>query len=115
MTGRTGNRSPSCPATEPSHGEPRRRLERGPARFTLELQIAEPGDAVEDPSSRWPAERERVDAGTLEVVEIDDETDQNTLVFDPARVIDGIELSADPVLQFRPKAYSESISRRMES
>jgi catalase len=92
--------------------ELRERLARGPARFTLELQIAAPGDPVEDPSKRWPSERERVDAGTLEITEVDDATDQNALVFDPARVTDGIEPSADPVLQFRPKAYSESVARR---
>jgi len=34
------------------------------------------------------------------------------LVFDPSRVTDGIEGSEDPVLRFRPEAYSESIKRR---
>jgi catalase len=88
------------------------RLSRGTARFTLELQIAAPGDPVDDPSKRWPPERERVDAGTLEVVAVDEEADQNVLVFDPTRVTDGIELSNDPVLRFRPGAYSESVARR---
>jgi catalase len=92
--------------------EIRERLARGPARFTLELQIAAPGDPTDDPSKRWPAERERVAAGTLELVEVDESTDENSLVFDPARVTDGIELSDDPVLQFRPRAYSESVARR---
>jgi catalase len=92
--------------------EIRERLSRGPARFTLELQIAAPGDPTDDPSKRWPPERERIDAGTLELVEVDETTDENGLVFDPARVTDGIELSDDPVLQFRPRAYSESVARR---
>lgn len=30
---------------------------------------------------------------------------------DPRRVTDGIQCSADPVLNFRPRAYSESIAR----
>lgn len=92
--------------------ELRERLARGPARFTLELQIAAPGDTVDDPSKRWPTNRERVNAGTLEITDVDEATDENALVFDPARVTDGIELSADPVLNFRPKAYSESVARR---
>lgn len=92
--------------------EIRERLSRGPARFTLELQIAAPGDPTDDPSKRWPAERQRVNAGTLEAVEVDESTDENGLVFDPARVTDGIELSDDGVLQFRPRAYSESFARR---
>ena len=37
------------------------------------------------------------------------------LVFDPTRVTDGIELSDDPVLRFRPGAYSESVARRAGS
>jgi catalase len=88
------------------------RLSRGTARFTLELQIAASGDPVDDPSKRWPPARERVDAGTLEVVAVDEEADRNVLVFDPTRVTDGIELSDDPVLRFRPGAYSESVARR---
>ena len=35
------------------------------------------------------------------------------VVFDPTRVVDGIELSDDPILRYRPGAYSESVSRRM--
>ena len=34
-------------------------------------------------------------------------------VFDPGRVVDGIELSDDPILRYRPGAYSESVARRM--
>lgn len=90
----------------------RERLAQGPVRFTLELQVAEPGDAVDDPSQRWPAERERVEAGTLEITAVDEAGDEGVLVFDPGRVTDGIELSNDPVLQFRPRAYTESVSRR---
>lgn len=93
--------------------ELRERLTRGPICFTLQLQIAGAGDPVDDPSRRWPAERERVDAGTLEIAEVDESTDQNTLVFDPGRLTDGIEASGDPILEFRPSAYSESASRRM--
>ena len=94
--------------------ELRERLTRGTANFTLELQIAAPDDPVDDPSKRWPRERERLDAGTLAITEVEEGADQNSLVFDPARITDGIELSNDPVLQFRPHAYSVSVSRRLE-
>ena len=40
------------------------------------------------------------------------ERDGDVLVFDPSRVTDGIECSADPVLGFRPRAYSDSVARR---
>jgi catalase len=33
-------------------------------------------------------------------------------VFDPTRMVDGIELTDDPILLFRPRAYSVSVERR---
>jgi catalase len=90
------------------------RLARGPVGFTLELQIATPRDRVDDPSAAWPRGRRRARAGTLLItgLETERETGEDVLVFDPARVTDGIECSADPVLRFRPRAYSESVKRR---
>ncbi|HLJ03186.1 MAG TPA: catalase family peroxidase [Solirubrobacteraceae bacterium] len=90
------------------------RVAAGPVRFALELQIAAPGDMVDDPSAEWPADRERVDAGTLELtgLETERETDGDVLVFDPGRVTDGIELSDDPVLRYRPAAYGDSVAAR---
>jgi catalase len=89
----------------------RRRL---PVRFALELQLAELGDSVDDPTADWPRERRRVNAGTLELTALDTERESgdDVLVFDPSRVTSGIELSDDPILRFRPAAYSESIARR---
>jgi catalase len=92
-----------------------RRLAAGAhARWILDVQIADPGDPVEDPSAHWPPSRRRVFAGTLALTEIVEDPEQNgtIVVFDPARVTDGIEMTADPVLQFRPKAYSASVDRR---
>ena len=94
--------------------ELRERLEQGPIRFGLELQVAMPGDAVDDPSAAWPKDRWRVEVGTLEItgLEMGRETGGDVLVFDPTRVTDGIELSDDPVLRFRSAAYSASVARR---
>ena len=91
-----------------------RRLEGGSIRFTLELQLAAPGDPLEDASAAWPNARQRVRVGSLELTdhETGRETGGDVLVFDPTRVTDGIECSNDPVLQFRPKAYSESVALR---
>jgi catalase len=91
-----------------------RRLESGPIRFTLELQLAVAGDPLEDPSAPWPKARRRVSVGSLELTDHESgrETGGDVLVFDPTRVTDGIECSDDPVLLFRPKAYSESVAQR---
>jgi catalase len=92
----------------------RERLARGPVRFTLDVQLAGPGDEVDDPAAHWPSTRERVDAGTLEITAVvaDPEAGGSIVVFDPMRLTDGIEASQDPVLRFRPRAYSESADRR---
>jgi catalase len=90
------------------------RLDHGPARFTLQLQLAGRSDPIDDPTARWPEERQAVEAGTLAVEGLDDEREQgdDILVFDPTRVTDGIETSDDPILHFRSRAYSVSIEER---
>jgi catalase len=98
--------------------ELRERLGGGlPIKFELVLTIGEPGDPTDDPSAVWPKDRLRVHAGTfaLHALETERETGGDVLVFDPTRVIDGIELSDDPVLRFRGAAYTESVRRRMAS
>ncbi|MGO8904043.1 MAG: catalase family peroxidase [Solirubrobacteraceae bacterium] len=94
--------------------EIRARLEREPVRFRLELQVAADGDPVDDLAVAWPKDRRRVTAGTLELTGLDTEREQggNVLAFDPTRLTDGIELSGDSVLRFRPAVYSESVGRR---
>ena len=90
------------------------RMEEGPVVFRLFAQIAEEGDPIDDPTEAWPDERERVEVGRLEVTgpETERERDGDVLVFDPTRVIDGIELSEDQILNFRPDAYAVSVERR---
>ena len=72
-------------------------------------------DPVDDPTAAWPEEREQVEVGRLELdgPETERERDGDVLVFDPTRVIDGIELSDDPILRFRRRAYSVSVERRI--
>lgn len=89
------------------------RLRRGPVEFKLMLQLAGEGDAVDDPTAVWPEDRETVVAGILKVtgpMALDEAG--RALVFDPMRLTDGIEASNDPVLLFRPRAYSVSAQRR---
>jgi catalase len=86
----------------------------GGVAWQLELQLGEDGDPLEDPTAAWPEERERVDAGRLELTGPDTEREQgdDILVFDPTRVPEGIVLPDDPILHFRRDAYSESVLRR---
>jgi catalase len=86
------------------------RLEAEPVRFTLQLQLGEEGDPITDPMSVWPDARRTIRAGNLELTEI--AAEENLLVFDPTRITDGIGLSDDPILRFRPRAYEVSVERR---
>ncbi len=89
------------------------RLAAGPVTYTLEVSVAADGDDPHDPMSVWK-NREVFDGGTLTVTGLadDPEADGGVVVFDPTRIVGGIELSDDPILLYRPKAYSESVERR---
>ena len=89
------------------------RLAAHPVRYTLEVQQAGPKDDPHDPMSVWKGAW--FDAGTIEVTDPDPDREQGgeVVVFDPVRVVDGIELSDDPILRYRPGAYSASVARRV--
>jgi len=91
------------------------RLARGPVKFNLEVQIAHDLDDPHDPMSVWGKESRHVDAGEIVITAPvpDPEQDGNVVVFDPTRIVDGIELSDDPILRYRPTAYSTSVGRRL--
>ena len=90
------------------------RLADGPATLLLEVELAADGDPIVDPTAAWPDGRERVTIGELTVsaLAFDRDVDGDILVFDPTRVPDGIELTADPILLARPGAYSISVANR---
>lgn len=93
--------------------ELRERLARASIVFHLEVLIAAPGDDPHDSTAGWKS-KERVRVGTLKITGLDEtrETQGDIVVFDPSRIPDGIEMSDDPVLRFRSRAYSESVRRR---
>jgi catalase len=84
------------------------------AAFRLFVVLAEEGDDVDDPTVAWPEERERVEVGRLELTGLDEtrERGDDVMVMDPTRLTDGIELSGDQILRFRPRAYAVSVERR---
>jgi catalase len=89
------------------------RLAAGPVRYDVRVTVAGPGDDPHDPTSVWKGARE-FSAGVIEVTTkiSDPEQSGGLVVFDPTRVVDGIELSDDPILRYRGASYGESISRR---
>ena len=93
------------------------RLSAAPAAFTLHIQIANDDDDPTDPTAEWPAEREVVEAGRLEITRIveDQEKDCEALIFDPTRLCDGIEVSGDRILNARAEPYAISAKRRLKA
>ena len=91
----------------------RARLANGPRALRRAGDRRGRRDDPHDPTSVWKGDRE-LSAGIIEVTTAvpDPEESGGPVVFDPTRVVDGIELSDDPILRYRPTAYSESIARR---
>jgi catalase len=87
------------------------RLAASPASFTMVLQLAEAGDDPDDPTTAWPDDRETVVAGHL-VLDRFAGQECDGLIFDPTRVLDGVECSDDPILHARSEAYRVSYARR---
>lgn len=91
-----------------------KRIARKPVVFHLKAQLAEAGDSTKDPSQPWPAQRKVVELGTLTLDKAvpDSLAAQKKLLFLPAQLTDGIELSDDPLVGTRNNAYAVSFSRR---
>jgi catalase len=90
------------------------RIAREPVKMRILVQIAAEGDVTDDSTQHWPESRPFVDFGTLElnaVVEQNDE-EQRRIIFDPIPRVDGIESSADPLLEPRAAIYLASGRRR---
>jgi catalase len=94
-------------------GELRERLASGAAVYRWQAQIAEAGDAVDDPSVAWPEARPLLELGTIRITAIAPDAanlDRDT-VFLPVNVPQGIE-PADPMLTIRQHAYPISFGHR---
>lgn len=90
------------------------RLDRGPARFRLLVQIADKSDPVDDGSLPWPEERRQIELGHIAVSRevANSAAAERRLLFDPAKLVDGIELSEDPLLLARSAVYAVAYQRR---
>lgn len=90
-----------------------KRIAAQPVNFKMYAQIAEPGDVIDDPSIAWPDIREKVLLGTITITKLADNSEaaDKALYFIPNNIPDGIE-AADPMIDFRSKAYPISVKQR---
>jgi catalase len=97
--------------------EIKERVGNGPVKFTVNAQLADAGDVVDDATIPWPAEREVVTLGTisLDAVVADQAAEQKQMIFDPIPRVEGIEPSEDPLLELRAAVYLISGRRRRKA
>ena len=90
------------------------RIARGPIAFHLLAQLANDGDIVDDATTHWPEERTLLDLGAITLAEpvADNAHEQQHIIFDPIPRVDGIDPSADPLLELRAAVYLLSGRRR---
>lgn len=93
------------------------RVKKEPVGFKLMLQLAEEGDVVDDATVHWPESRKLVELGVIELTEVvaDNAAEQKHIIFDPIPRVDGIEASADPLLELRAAIYLLSGRRRRKA
>ncbi|HTQ40133.1 MAG TPA: catalase family peroxidase [Pirellulales bacterium] len=90
------------------------RIAKGPVKYRMMVQLAEAGDKTDDATVRWPANRQEIEFGTVTLSkrENDQEPELKKIIFDPRPQVDGIEASADPLLEVRANLYLLSGRRR---
>jgi len=90
------------------------RVAGSPVRFRLLAQLANENDAVDDATVHWPEDRQVLELGTVALTQTvaSDAEEQRHIIFDPIPRVDGIEASADPLLELRAAVYLISGRRR---
>ncbi len=90
------------------------RLAKAPVKFRLILQLAAAGDQTNDGSVVWPEDRRKVELGVITITAVapDSVAAERQLAFDPTRLVDGIELSDDPLPALRSRVYVYSVLGR---
>jgi len=109
--------SPEIAAAKPGDfliDEIKHRIATGPTRLRITVQLAEAGDVVDDSTVQWPESRTQIDFGMLQLtaVALNNEAEQNRIIFDPIPRVEGIDSSGDPLLEPRAAIYLASGRRR---
>jgi catalase len=93
-----------------------KRLAQGPVTFHLKAQLAAPGDPTNDATKPWPDDRKLVELGVLTIEKSvpDSAEAEKALLFLPGQVLEGIDVSDDPLINIRDGAYAVSFSRRSQ-
>ncbi len=91
-----------------------KRLGKGPVKFRLVVQLANPGDPTNDGSIVWPNDRKLVELGTITLTTVAPKNEelQRELTYNPIFLTSGIELADDPLIPLRSAVYALSTAHR---
>ena len=97
--------------------ELKERVASGPVSFTIHVQLAADDDVADDATVHWPEDRPSLQLGQIALTSpvADNNHQQKQIIFDPIPRIDGIEPSADPLLELRAAVYLISGRRRRQA
>ena len=94
--------------------EIRQRIAREPVEMHIFVQLASPGDVVDNATVHWPEDRRQIEFGTVRLTGVveNNDAEQRHIIFDPIPRVDGIDASDDPLMEFRATTYLISGRRR---
>jgi catalase len=99
------------------YDELKERIANNPVSFQITVQVANAEDILDDATVHWPEERPLIRLGKIVLTSPvpDDAHEQKKIIFDPIPRVDGIEPSADPLLELRAAIYLLSGRRRRKA
>ena len=93
----------------------RQRVKDGKVAFNFNLELAQPGDKIDNATVPLPDGRKKVTLGMLKVTSVSDDAGGPclTITYNPMNMPKGVEASADPMLPARAAPYGVSLGRRL--
>jgi len=93
----------------------RQRVKDGTAAFNFKLELAQPGDKLDNATVPLPAGRAKATLGVLKVTSVSPDAGGACLniTYNPMILPKGIEPSSDPMLAARAAPYAVSLGRRL--
>jgi catalase len=83
--------------------------------FNFNLELAQPGDKIDNATIPLPEGRKKVTLGTLKLTSVSEDAGGSCLsiTYNPMVLPKGVEASADPMLAARAAPYAISLGRRL--
>ena len=93
----------------------RQRVKEGKVAFSFNLELAQPGDKIDNATVPLPQGRKKVTLGMLKITSVSDDAGGPCLsiTYNPMVLPKGVEASADPMLAARAAPYAVSLVRRL--